>query len=48
MAEAFAFGVERETAEAARCAGEELVSLYKRELRNRDRGKVLQRLVGRI
>jgi len=37
-----------ETAGAVKCAAEELVSLYKRELRNRDRAKVMQKLVGRI
>jgi hypothetical protein len=37
-----------ETAFAAKCAAEELVSLYKRELRNRDRAKAMQKLVGRL
>jgi hypothetical protein len=37
-----------ETAEAAKCAAEELVGLYKRELRNRDRARAVQKLVGRI
>ena len=48
VAEAFALGWTGETAGAARCAAEELVSLYKRELRNRDRAKAMQKLVGRI
>jgi hypothetical protein len=37
-----------ETAEAVKCAAEELVGLYRRELRNRDRAKAVQKLVGRI
>jgi uncharacterized membrane protein len=37
-----------ETAAAVKCAAEELVSLYKRELRNRDRAKAMQKLVGKI
>jgi hypothetical protein len=37
-----------ETAEAVRCAGEELVALYRKELRNRDRAKAMGKVVGRI
>lgn len=37
-----------ETAPAAKCAAEELGSLYKRELRNRDRAKAMQKLVAKI
>jgi hypothetical protein len=36
------------TVEAARCAAEELVGLYRKELRNRDRAKAMQKMVGRI
>jgi hypothetical protein len=37
-----------ETAGAVKCAAEELASLYKRELRNRDRAKAMTKLAGRI
>jgi hypothetical protein len=37
-----------ETAPAAKCAAEELASLYKRELRNRDRARALQKLIARF
>jgi len=37
-----------DTAGAAKCAAEELVSLYKRVLRNRDRAKAMQKLVSRL
>jgi hypothetical protein len=37
-----------DTADAAKCAAEELVELYRGELRNRDRAKVMQRLAGRM
>jgi len=36
------------TAPAARCAAEALVSLYRRELRHRERARALQKLVGML
>jgi hypothetical protein len=37
-----------ETAPAAKCVTESLVSLYRRELRHRDRAKALQKLVAKL
>src|SRR5262245_61649219 len=37
-----------ETVPAAKCVAESLISLYRRELRHRDRAKALQKLVGKL